>query len=112
MFKICGKELENRRGGGKEKTPVEQAKEQMSAEQLKRVEAIERLNRQHKKNMSNIGELFKYDETEWQVGESDKADRDQMVAEVFAALKDPEMSPLYKSGMTIKLLMQYTHKWQ
>ena len=78
----------------------------MSAEQLKRVEVIEKLNKKNRWNISNIRELFKFDEAEWKAGESQKADRDQMVADIFTALKESfELSPLYKSAMTIKLLM-------
>lgn len=51
-----------------------------------------------------------YDEKEWRVGVSDKADRDKMVVDVFAALNNKDFSPLYKSGLTIKLLSQYFYK--
>ena len=58
------------------------------------------------KNMSD----FLYDAKEWQKGASDKADRDQMVTDVFATLNNSDYSPFYKSAMTMKYVSQYFYK--
>lgn len=68
--------------------------------------------KRYKKDRHDLGQMFLWKEEEWTPGVSEKADRDQMVVDIFAALNNKEFSPIYKSGLTLKLIMQYGHKWR
>lgn len=50
----------------------------MSSEQREKVQEIEKVQAEsnYKKDMNNLKEIFLYDAKEWQLKESDKADRD------------------------------------
>lgn len=58
----------------------------------------------YKKDMNDLAQMLLWDEKEWSPGVSDKNDRDKMVVDIFAALNNKDFSPVYKSGMTVKLL--------
>ena len=127
MVKICGKELPERmeQVGGyisrvKRQTVEEKAMEQMSAAQKEMVEEkVKEQQKSHivqpskpsyKKDMSSNLKDFMFDASEWKKGKSDKADRDQMVTDVFATLNNSDYSPFYKSAMTMKYVSQYFYK--
>ena len=125
MLKVCGQELPqiSQVGGWinrRKETVEEKTMADMNEEQKKMVEEkIKDQEKQkvaqpskpsYKKDMSKNMSDFLYDAKEWQKGASDKADRDQMVTDVFATLNNSDFSPFYKSAMAMKYVSQYFYK--
>lgn len=93
------------------KSDEEKAEQQLTPDQAR---ILPRLNAEaeakYKKDYTHLNELLDYNETEWTISPTDKEDRDMMVVQIFAALNNKELSPIYKSGVAIKFVTQYFWK--